>query len=75
MDAIKKILGIVWLLMAAVVAYYGITEFGWPKIMSDKQEDQVFGWIIMTILMPIIVGGLAIFGWYALKGEYAQDKL
>lgn len=74
MDAIKKILGIVWLLMALVVAYYGITEFGLPKIMSDKQDDNVFGWIILTILMPIIVGGLAIFGWYALKGEYSQEN-
>lgn len=75
MDGIKKILGIVWLILALVVAYFGITEFGWPKILSDKQEDQVFGWIIMTILMPIIVGGLAIFGLYALNGEYSQENL
>ena len=75
MDAIKKILGFVWLLIAAVVAYYGFTEFGWPKIMSDKQDDQVFGWIGVASLMPISVGGLAIFGWYAIKGEYSQDKL
>ncbi len=75
MDGIRKILGIVWLILALVVCYFGITEFGWPKIMSEKQDDQVFGWIIMTILMPIIVGGLAIFGVYALKGEYSQEKL
>lgn len=75
MDSIKKILGVVWLLMAAVVAYYGLTEFGFPKIMSDKQEDNVFGWIILTILMPIIVGGMGIFGWYALQGEYSEDKM
>lgn len=75
MDSIKKILGMVWLLMAAVVAYYGFTEFGIPKVMSDKQEDHVFGWIILTILMPIIVGGLGMFGWYAVKGEYSQEKL
>jgi hypothetical protein len=74
MDAIKKILGIVWLLLAVVVAYFGFTDFGIPKVMSDKQEDHVFGWIILTILMPIIVGGLAVFGWYSLTGEYSADK-
>ncbi|KIA83689.1 hypothetical protein OA84_09440 [Kaistella solincola] len=75
MDQVKKILGIVWMLLALVVAYYGLTMFGIPKVMSDKQEDNVFGWIILTVLMPIIVGGLGIFGWYSFTGEYADDKI
>ncbi|WP_312819458.1 DUF6814 family protein [Kaistella carnis] len=75
MDQVKKILGIVWMLLALVVAYYGLSMFGIPKIMSDKQEDNVFGWIILTVLMPIIVGGLGIFGWYSFTGEYSDDKL
>ena len=74
MDAIKKILGIVWLILAAVIAYYGIGEFGMMKVMSDKQEDQVFGIIIIGVLMPIVVGGLAVFGWYSLNGEYSANK-
>ena len=74
MDAIKKILGIVWLILAAEIAYYGIGEFGMMKVMSDKQEDQVFGIIIIGVLMPIVVGGLAVFGWYSLNGEYSANK-
>lgn len=74
MDAIKKILGIVWLILSAVIAYYGIGEFGMMKVMSDKQEDQVFGIIIIGVLMPIVVGGLAVFGWYSLNGEYSANK-
>lgn len=74
MDAIKKILGIVWLALAAAVAYGGITILGIPKITSGKQEDLVFGIIILFILMPIVVGGLAIFGWYSLNGEYSANK-
>ena len=74
MHAIKKILGIVWLILAAVIAYYGIGEFGMMKVMSDKQEDQVFGIIIIGVLMPIVVGGLAVFGWYSLNGEYSANK-
>lgn len=74
MDAIKKILGIVWLALAAAVAYGGITILGIPKITSGKQEDLVFGIIILFILMPIVVGGLAVFGWYSLNGEYSANK-
>ena len=74
MDAIKKILGIVWLALAALVAYFGLTVLGIPKITSDKQEDLVFGIIIVFILMPIVVGGLAVFGWYSLTGEYSANK-
>ena len=72
MDSIKKILGIVWLGMAALVLYYGLTIFGLPKLASDHQEDLVFGIIIVFILLPIVVGGLGVFGWYALKGEYSE---
>ena len=75
MDSIKKILGIVWLLLAAAVLYFGLTIMGIPKLSSGKQEDLVFGIIIVFILLPIVVGGLAVFGWYALKGEYSKENL
>lgn len=74
MDAIKKILGIVWLALAAAVAYLGVTVLGIPKLTSGKQEDLVFGIIILFVLMPIVVGGLGVFGLYSLKGEYSADK-
>lgn len=75
MDSIKKILGILWIIIALVVAYYGFTVFGIPKVMSEKIDDNVFGWIILTVLMPIIVGGLGTFGWYSLSGEYSDEKI
>ncbi len=74
MNSIKKVLGFVWIAMAIAVAYFGITIFGVPKITSDKQEDLVFGIIILFVLLPIIVGGLFIFGKYAIQGEYSDDK-
>ena len=74
MDGIKKILGILWIAVALVVGYFGITVMGIPKITSGKQEDLVFGIIILFVLMPIISGGMAIFGYYSLKGEYSDDK-
>lgn len=70
MNAIKKILGILWLALAAAAAYFCIFEFGLPKFSTGKQDDLVFGIIILFILTPLIVLGLGTFGYYALKGEY-----
>lgn len=74
MNGLKKILGIVWILIALVVAYFGITVMGIPKLASGKQEDLVFGIIILFVLVPIVSGGMAIFGYYSLIGEYSDDK-
>ncbi|MFM6975473.1 MAG: DUF6814 family protein [Sphingobacteriaceae bacterium] len=70
MNAIKKYMGIVWLALAGLCAYYGVVDFGLPKLATGKQDDLVFGIIILFVLMPIIVGGLLRFGLYALQGEY-----
>ncbi|PTT72433.1 MULTISPECIES: DUF6814 family protein [unclassified Chryseobacterium] len=75
MNGLKKILGVLWIAIALVVGYFGITVMGIPKITSGKQEDLVFGVIILCVLMPIISGGMAIFGYYALIGEYSDDKV
>ncbi|OCA78841.1 hypothetical protein BBH99_20460 [Chryseobacterium contaminans] len=75
MNGLKKILGILWIAIAAVVGYFGITVMGIPKITSGKQEDLVFGIIILFVLMPIISGGMAVFGYYALTGEYSDEKI
>lgn len=74
MDGLKKILGIFWILIALAVAYFGITVMGIPKLASGKQEDLVFGIIILFVLVPIVSGGMAIFGYYSLIGEYSDDK-
>lgn len=70
MKALKRILGVVWMALAVAAAYFCIFEFGLPKFSSGKQEDLVFGIIILFILTPLIVAGLGIFGFYAVKGEY-----
>lgn len=74
MESIKKLAGMVWLILAAAAAYFCIFIFGVPKLITGRQEDLVFGIIILFILTPIIVGGLAVFGYYALMGEYGKDK-
>ncbi len=69
-NAIKRRLGIVWILLALAAAWFGIFELGLPKIMSGKQDDLIFGIIVMGIITPIVSGGLLLFGKYALQGEY-----
>ncbi|KGO86869.1 hypothetical protein Q765_09615 [Flavobacterium rivuli WB 3.3-2 = DSM 21788] len=70
MKTLKRILGVLWIALAVAAAYFCIFEFGLPKFTSGKQEDLVFGIIILFILTPLIVLGLGIFGIYAVKGEY-----
>ena len=67
-DAIA-LLGIVWLALAALCGYYGLTSFGLPKLISGKSDDLVFGIIILFVLMPLIVGGLVPFGIYAYRAN------
>ncbi|SFC27620.1 hypothetical protein SAMN05421780_10499 [Flexibacter flexilis DSM 6793] len=70
MKALKRFLGIVWLAFAAFSGYFCIFTFGLPKLATGKQDDLVFGIIILAILTPLIVAGLATFGYFSVKGEY-----
>jgi hypothetical protein len=74
MNKIKKILGLIWMALALVVGYFGLTVFGIPKLVSGRQEDLVFGIIICFVLLPIVVGGLLVFGKYAWEGAYDLDQ-
>lgn len=69
MNSIKKLFGVVWILLAIATAYYCIDIFG-GKLGTGKQDDLVFGIIIFFILLPLVCLGLATFGYYALKDEY-----
>jgi len=46
---------------------------GLPKLQIGKQEDLIFAIINLTILTPIVVGGLVTFGYYALKNEFKKN--
>lgn len=74
MNTIKQILGVLWIFLALAATYFCIFEFGLPKLLSDKQDDLVFGIIILFILTPLIVVGLGTFGYYSMIGEYNKKK-
>lgn len=72
MKAIKKYMGIVWILLGVLIAWNRITD-SLIKIGSEKLEDRVFGWVVLLVLVPIVVGGLITFGRYALAGDYDEE--
>jgi MFS family permease len=74
-NQLKRWLGIVWIALGLGSAWFGIIKIGIPKIMSGRQEDIVFGIIIMFIITPIVVIGLFVFGKYCLQGEYDNKLL
>jgi hypothetical protein len=74
MNAVRKYFGVIWILLALAAGYYLIVNQAIPKFISPKPEDRIPAIIYAFILTPIIVGGLSIFGYYALKGEYDIEK-
>lgn len=70
MNQLKRLLGLLWIALAIAAAYFCIFQFGLPKFLSGKQDDLVFGIIILFILTPLVVLGLGTFGYYAFKGEF-----
>jgi len=74
MEIVKKYAGIVWICVALIAGYFNIAVMGIPKLQTGKQEDLVFALINLFILTPIVVGGLIVFGYYAVKNEYSEKN-
>ncbi|GAA4445852.1 hypothetical protein GCM10023091_37980 [Ravibacter arvi] len=69
MKAIHKILGVIWILISILTAYY-IVSTAMAEISAGTPEDATIFWpIIIFIFLPILFG-LALFGYYSIKEEY-----
>ncbi len=73
MNAIKKALGLIWIVLAPALIIFMFMQ------ASDKVSKAAEGvirtntllqWSIILIIFIPVCAGLAIFGYYALKGEY-----
>ena len=73
MNAIKRILGIVWIVLGIATLIYliktGITEIALNPLPGTKVQWGTF----IVIFIPIAIG-LVLFGYYALKGEYDAEN-
>lgn len=86
MNALKRILGVVWLVLAPVLIVMMFNQFfteipalekaiaAGKKPASELQSTYLFWVITMTIFVPIAFG-LALFGYYSVKGEYDKSVM
>jgi len=76
MNALKKALGLVWILLAPTAVTFMFVqaiEKTYAAEAGIMRTNTALQWgIILFIFIPICTG-LGIFGYYSLKGEY--DKL
>lgn len=73
MKALKRILGIVWILLAptslVLMVIQMIEKIGLAESGIDRMNTSLQWGIILFIFIPVAIG-LLIFGVYSLKGEY-----
>jgi hypothetical protein len=71
MNQVKKILGLVWMILAPLVVFYLIKTAS-AQIAAKPTIDTKIQWgVFVFIFIPIAVG-LLIFGYYAWNNEYDQ---
>jgi hypothetical protein len=71
MNQIKRILGIVWMLLGPAAIYYLITTAA-SEISKKPTTDTKIQWGVFVIVFVPIAIGMVIFGYYAFKGEYER---
>jgi purine-cytosine permease-like protein len=70
MNNVKKIMGIIWMILAPVIIYYLVSGAIQNIGNGTKDINKPIPWlIIISIFTPIAIG-LMIFGYYSFKGEY-----
>jgi uncharacterized membrane protein YhdT len=75
MNALKRGLGVVWMLSGPAVLLlllYAAATY----ISADAKGDigNPVPWIIIIVIFTPITIGLTIFGWYCWKGEYKDEN-
>ena len=73
MNAVKRYLGIVWMLLGPASIFYALThalaELSPRAKTPPTQETYTFWIIIIAIFLPI-AAGISLMGYYAWQGDY-----
>ncbi|MFN0036564.1 MAG: DUF6814 family protein [Saprospiraceae bacterium] len=69
MNALKRLAGLVWIALAAYAVYLMVHQAGVEFGKNPALDTRIFWYTIIPIFTPIMLG-LALFGYYCLKGEY-----
>jgi hypothetical protein len=69
MNTVKRLLGIVWIVLGPLSLYW-LIRTGMSEIVRNPTINTKMQWgVFIVVFVPIVVG-LVLFGCYALKGEY-----
>lgn len=71
MNAFKKYLGWVWLVLGPLAIIY-LLKMAAAEITAKPVIDTKVQWAVFIIVFVPISAGLTIFGYYAIKGEYSS---
>lgn len=75
MNALKRLLGFVWMLLGPAAIIFLLMS-AIKNINGDHKGDisNPIPWIIIIIIFTPIAIGLIIFGWYSFKGVYDEKE-
>lgn len=73
MTILKKLLGLVWMLLGLLL-FFGLPYGAFRKLSASTAgtEDFVF-WIVIAVISLPISAGFVLFGRYAWQGEYGNE--
>ena len=76
MKNIKRILGLLWILIAAVsIVVLLVGAYQNIDLNGTTDISKPLPWIIIIAIFTPIAIGMGIFGWYAFKGEFEHETL
>ena len=74
MNNIKKIVGLLCVIIGILAEYLLITAITSGSLVKNEEENKIFALTVIPVSIPVVLGGLVLFGYYALRGEYNQPK-
>jgi hypothetical protein len=76
MKNLKRYLGLLWILIAAVsIVVLLVGAYQNIDLNGTTDISKPLPWIIIIAIFTPIAIGMGIFGWYAFKGEFENETL
>ncbi len=75
MNGLKKIAGLLCIIVGIVAEYSLITAITSGTLVKNPEENTIFALTVIPVSIPVVLGGLLLFGYYALKGEYDTNEV
>ena len=72
MTQLKRIIGIVWMLLGPLAVFF-LIQTASTEIAAKPSTDTWIQWSVFVLVFLPIAFGLSLFGYYAMRGEYDQE--